>query len=127
MGVFLTLVLSIALVLLFILFFLLKQHLDFLKKQNETNLELVKSEVELLSEKKLTEELKKYVSDLENSNESYQKFYEGLSTKIVEDYERIKQLDRLGSFQADDEVGFIFNSIKQYIEGLRDVLNEEVI
>ena len=67
------------------------------------------------------------MSDLENSNESYQKFYEGLSTKIVEDYERIKQLDRLGSFQADDEVGFIFNSIKQYIEGLRDVLNEEVI
>lgn len=127
MDVFLTLVLSIALVLLFILFFLLKHHLDFLKKQNETNLELVKSEVELLSEKKLTEELKKYVSDLENSNESYQKFYEGLSTKIVEDYERIKQLDRLGSFQADDEVGFIFNSIKQYIEGLRDVLNEEVV
>jgi len=35
-----------------------------------------------------------------------------------ESYSRMRQIDRLGSFESDDEIGFIFEDIKLIIEEL---------
>jgi hypothetical protein len=37
---------------------------------------------------------------------------------------RLKRIDRLGSFESDDEVGFVFKTIKQTIETLVSELKE---
>ena len=36
-------------------------------------------------------------------------------------YDRMKKIDRLGSFEADDESGYIFNEIKTAMEELNEV------
>ena len=36
-------------------------------------------------------------------------------------YERMVRIDRLGSFEADDESGYIFNEIKTAMEELNEV------
>mgnify|MGYP003122841307 CR=1 FL=1 len=38
-------------------------------------------------------------------------------------YDRMKQIDRLGSFESDDESGFIFEQIKNSMETLNKKLD----
>ena len=38
-------------------------------------------------------------------------------------YERMVRIDRLGSFEADDESGYIFGEIKSAMDELNDVYN----
>jgi uncharacterized protein YneF (UPF0154 family) len=41
-------------------------------------------------------------------------------TSIQNAYARMKSIDRIGSFEADDETGFIFDEIKSVLEQLND-------
>ena len=41
-------------------------------------------------------------------------------TKLESAYARMKDVDRLGSFEADDESGFIFEKIKTILSELND-------
>lgn len=41
-------------------------------------------------------------------------------------YKRIKEADRLGAFEADDEVGYTFQEIKQTVEELNSFLEKYV-
>jgi len=59
-----------------------------------------------------------YIEELENSNTEYYTFFQKLKTQIGEGNSKLKQIDRLGSFQADDETGFAFKELKNIYEDL---------
>lgn len=64
------------------------------------------------------ESLEDYVNDLENSNVEYYTFFSNLKGKVRESYSRMKNIDRLGSFESDDETGFIFKELRDITEQL---------
>ena len=59
-----------------------------------------------------------YINDLENSNTEYYNFFQKLKTQIGESNSKLKQIDRLGSFEADDETGFAFKELKDIYDDL---------
>ena len=59
-----------------------------------------------------------YIEELENSNTEYYTFFQKLKTQISESNSKLKQIDRLGSFQADDETGFAFKELKNIYDDL---------
>tara|TARA_R100000657_G_C4625852_1_gene74951 strand:+ start:524 stop:808 length:285 start_codon:yes stop_codon:yes gene_type:complete len=71
-----------------------------------------------LNQMRKQEKLEEYIEELENSNTNYYAFYNDLKKISNESYSRMRQIDRLGSFEADDEIGFIFKDIKLIIEEL---------
>jgi len=64
------------------------------------------------------EQQEDYIEDLENSNTEYYTFHQQLKTKVGEINSRMRSVDRLGSFEADDETGFIFTELKDILEDL---------
>lgn len=61
------------------------------------------------------EALEEYVTDLEQSNLDYYTFYNNLKSKTGEAYSRMKNIDRLGSFESDDETGYVFKELKDIV------------
>ena len=59
-----------------------------------------------------------YIEDLENSNTEYYTFFQRLKSQIGESNSKLKQIDRLGSFEADDETGFAFKELKDIYDDL---------
>jgi len=59
-----------------------------------------------------------YISELEDSNVEYYTFFSNLKTRVGESNSKLKQLDRLGSFEADDETGFIFEEMRDIFDSL---------
>ena len=59
-----------------------------------------------------------YIEELESSNTEYYTFFQKLKTQIGEGNSRLKQIDRLGSFEADDETGFVFRELREMYEDL---------
>ena len=59
-----------------------------------------------------------YIEELENSNTEYYTFFQRLKTQIGESNSKLKQIDRLGSFEADDETGFAFKELKDIYDDL---------
>jgi len=59
-----------------------------------------------------------YSERLEDALEEYQSKLAEVRDKIVETEIRLKEIDIRGSFEADDEVGFVFKSIKEVSENL---------
>ena len=60
-----------------------------------------------------------YIEDLENSNTEYYSFFQKLKTQIGASNSKLKQIDRLGSFESDDETGFAFKELKDIYEDLK--------
>ena len=58
-----------------------------------------------------------YVEQLEVTN-AY------MYAKITEAYESMKQIDRLGAFEEDDEAGTTFALLKQTIEELKETFED---
>jgi hypothetical protein len=50
----------------------------------------------------------------------YMKYLDKISKVIEISDERLKKIDALGRFEADDEVGFFFKGVKQ----IQEILNE---
>jgi len=68
---------------------------------------------------KRVESMEDYVADLEKSNDDYFNFFTRLKTHVSDSYSHLKNIDRLGSFQSDDETGYIYNELKKIIEALK--------
>ena len=64
------------------------------------------------------ERLSDYIDELENSNTEYYNFFTRLKTRVGEGSSRLKQVDRLGSFEADDETGFAFKELRDIYDDL---------
>ena len=59
-----------------------------------------------------------YIDELENSNTEYYTFFQKLKTQIGASNSKLKQIDRLGSFEADDETGFAFKELRDIYDDL---------
>ncbi len=59
-----------------------------------------------------------YIEDLENSNTNFYTHFEQLKSKLNEANSEIRNVDRLGAFEASDETGHAFTLIKEVIEDL---------
>ena len=59
-----------------------------------------------------------YINDLENSNTDYYTFFAEIKKQINRSNSHMKQIDRLGSFEADDETGYVFKELKNIVEKL---------
>ena len=59
-----------------------------------------------------------YIEDLESSNSEYYNFFQKLKTQIGESNSKLKQIDRIGSFEADDETGFAFKELRDIYDDL---------
>ena len=57
--------------------------------------------------------------ELEKTDEFFLEFYNDMKSA----YDRMKKIDRLGSFESDDESGFIFQQIKSSMEMLNKRLD----
>ena len=64
------------------------------------------------------EALESYIEELENSNTEYYQFFTTLKSRINESNSKLKQIDRMGSFEADDETGFIFSELRDIVDDL---------
>ena len=64
------------------------------------------------------ESAEEYISDLEDSNAKFYNFFTTLKSRMNESNSKLKQIDRLGSFEADDETGFIFTELRDIIDEL---------
>jgi len=60
---------------------------------------------------------------LEDDIESSDKYLGDAYSSMKDAYERMVKVDRLGSFEADDESGFIFEEIKSTLEQLNEEFN----
>ena len=68
---------------------------------------------------KRIETMEDYIADLEKSNEDYFNFFTKLKTHVSDSYSHLRNIDRLGSFESDDETGFIYKELKKIIEALK--------
>ena len=64
------------------------------------------------------EAFEEYIEELENSNTEYYQFFTTLKSRMNESNSKLKQIDRIGSFQADDETGFIFSELRDIVDEL---------
>lgn len=66
------------------------------------------------------EALEDNVEELVKNVMEYETFYEELKRRVNESNSRLKQIDRLGSFEADDETGVIFKELKDIVNELNE-------
>jgi regulator of sigma D len=58
--------------------------------------------------------------------EAYVRFVSALYFKFYDTRQRMKEVDRLGAFQADDEVGVIFKELDSSIDDLYEFITKYV-
>tara|TARA_R100001126_G_scaffold39894_2_gene22250 strand:+ start:864 stop:1148 length:285 start_codon:yes stop_codon:yes gene_type:complete len=68
---------------------------------------------------KRIESMEDYVADVEKSNDDYFNFFTSLKKRVTDSYSHLKNIDRLGSFESDDETGYVYKELKKVIEALK--------
>ena len=68
---------------------------------------------------KRVESMEDYVAEVEKSNDEYFKFFSQLKKHVTDSYSHLKNIDRLGAFESDDETGYIYRELKKIIEALK--------
>jgi len=63
------------------------------------------------------------VEKLEDGIEESDKIIESVATSVDSAMRRMKEVDRLGSFEADDESGFVFEEIQSALDKLNNEIN----
>ena len=58
--------------------------------------------------------------------ELYVRMLSVIALRTNKAYKRMKDVDRLGSFEADDETGFIFKEIKEATTDLNEFVNKYI-
>ena len=64
-----------------------------------------------------------YIEELETKIEKFDGYIVKFAEKIADSYEQLQIIDRIGSFEADDETGPIFKAIKDIGTELNEILN----
>ena len=67
----------------------------------------------------LLRKVERLEDEIENSDEQIESIYK----KISESYKKMQDADRLGSFESDDESGFIWNQVKSILDDLKKEYN----
>lgn len=63
---------------------------------------------------------------LEQYCEAYVRFISALYFRVVDTRDKLKEVDRLGAFRADDEVGFTFKEIDNLVDDLYNFITKYV-
>ncbi len=72
---------------------------------------------------KKIEVLEKQIDRIESIESNSVTLVENLLIAYIKVLSKLKRIDRLGSFESDDEVGFVFKTIKNTIEELKNELD----
>jgi len=71
-----------------------------------------------LNQMRTQEKQEDYITDLENSNTEYYNFFTQLKTKLGQANSVIRNADRIGAFEASDEIGESFKIIRDVTDDL---------
>jgi methyl-accepting chemotaxis protein len=58
--------------------------------------------------------------------ERLETWIENYAQRVIDTQNTLKEIDDKGNFEADDEVGVIFDSIKETIDELNEITQEEL-
>ena len=58
--------------------------------------------------------------------ERLETWIESYAQRVIDTQETLKEIDDKGSFEADDEIGVVFQSIKETIDDLNEITQEEL-
>ena len=58
--------------------------------------------------------------------ERLETWIESYAQRAIDTQETLKEIDDKGSFEADDEIGVVFTSIKETIDELNEITQEEL-
>ena len=58
--------------------------------------------------------------------ERLETWIESYAQRVIDTQETLKEIDDKGSFEADDEIGVVFQSIKETIDELNEITQEEL-
>ena len=58
--------------------------------------------------------------------ERLESWIEDYADRILKTQEVLKEIDNKGNFESDDEVGVIFQSIKETVDELNEITQEEI-
>ena len=68
--------------------------------------------------------LVKQTEQLEDQVSYYIDVVDAVREKVLDVQVQLKEIDIKGSFEADDEVGFVFKEIKELADDLTNTINE---
>ena len=60
------------------------------------------------------------ISELEKSNEEYELLFMDMKQTLNDSASHMRQIDRLGSFESDDETGYVFKELKNMVDQLNE-------
>ena len=66
------------------------------------------------------------VFNLTRKVERLETWIEGYVDRINETQSTLKEIDDKGTFEADDEIGVVFTSIKEAIDELNEITEQEI-
>lgn len=61
-----------------------------------------------------------YIQELEDTIFKYDTWVVYIRRKILDSYNTMQQLDKIGAFESDDETGTVFNNMKTIIDSLNE-------
>ena len=64
--------------------------------------------------------------NLTRKTERLETWIEDYAQRVIDTQQVLKEIDQKGNFEADDEVGVIFQSIKETIDELNEITEKEL-
>lgn len=94
-------------------------------KTLQGSIEELNNEITSYAEESIKNIEDKYVNILNKyklSNDNYSTFFQYMQDRLKNSRIRMKEIDRRGSFESDDEVGFIFKTLYEISVDLADLM-----
>jgi archaellum component FlaG (FlaF/FlaG flagellin family) len=66
------------------------------------------------------------IFNLTKKTERLETWIEDYAQRVIDTQETLKQIDDKGNFEADDEVGIVFQSIKTTVDELTEITEKEL-
>ncbi len=66
------------------------------------------------------------IFNLTRKTERLETWIEDYAQRVIDTQQVLKEIDQKGNFEADDEVGVIFQSIKETIDELNEITEKEL-
>jgi HAMP domain-containing protein len=66
------------------------------------------------------------IFNLTKKTERLETWVEEYAQRVIDTQETLKQIDDKGNFEADDEVGIVFQSIKATVDELNEITEKEL-
>jgi len=71
--------------------------------------------------------LQEVLEDQESELQRYFQFLESLQNQMAIDIAELEEIDRIGAFESDDEVGHFFSALRRSHLTIKDMLDEAML